>query len=446
MRKNKLVRDTAFLTTSSLIMRGIALVFQVWLVSRIGAAGIGLFGLVSSVSFFAATVSISGVRFATTRLISEEIGLDRQGGIGKAMWMCISYSLFFGLSAAVILYLCSEPLGFLGVGDARTVLSLKILSLSLPFLSLSSVFYGYFVACGRIYKGALVQMLEQLLRIGLVVVFLSYAPENDLELSCASVAAAGTVAEIFAFFLMITLFAFDRRRFRAEAKRSPRVPARMLSIAVPLALSTYARTSLTTIENLLVPRGLKAAGFSANSALAGYGTIQGMVFPIIFFPSCLLTSISELIVPELTAAQVSGKKDEIKRLIKKLLIRCLGYSLFIALMVFLLSEFLAGTIYKSAEAGYYIKIFSLLIPIMYMDMVTDGCLRGLGQQVWSMGFNIADALLGVILVYTLLPMYALKAYIFILFFEELFNFTLSIWRLIKVTELFRKSPINNTTG
>lgn len=439
MPGTKLMRNTVLLTCSSLVMRGIALVFQMWLVSRIGAVGVGLYGLVGSVSFFAATVAISGVRFATTRLISEEIGLNRQGGVSRAMRVCVAYSLFFGLSSAAILYLCAEPIGFLFIGDARTVLPLKVLSYSLPFISLSSVFYGYFVACGRIMKAAVVQIAEQLVRIALVAMFLTVVPDGDLEKSCAAVAAGGTFAEVISFILILAVFFHDRRRYKVKAELSPRIPSRLLNIAVPLALSAYARTSLTTVENLLVPRGLKSAGFSANGALAGYGTIQGMVFPIVFFPSCLLTSIAELIVPELTAAQVSGRQDDIRRIVKKLLLKCLSYSLFIALMMFLLADFLSGKIYGSADAGQYIKVFAFLVPIMYMDMVTDGCLKGLGQQVWSMGFNIMDAMIGVILVYFLLPKYALTAYIAIIFFEEAFNFTLSLRRLIKVTDLFRKA-------
>jgi len=428
------MRDTLMLTGSTLVMRGFALIFQMWLVSRIGSAGVGLYGLVGSVSLLAGTVAISGVRFAATRLISEEIGLERAGGIGRATLLCIAYSLFFGCASCAVLYLCAEPIGFLWVGDARTVLSLKITAFSLPFMSLSSVFYGYFAANGRIIRAASVQVAEQVLRIVLAVVFLGLAPTDDLELSCAAVSAASTAAEIFSFLLMITVFAFDRRSHRAEAVRSPRLPARLLNIALPLALSAYARTSLTTLENLLVPRGLKLAGFSANGALSGYGTIQGMVFPIIFFPTCLLTSLAELIVPELTEAQVSGRTKDIGRIVRKLLLRSLGYSLFIALMLWLLADFLAGTIYHSSEAGAYIRIFAFLVPVMYMDTVTDGCLKGLGQQVWSMGFNIMDALLGVILVYTLLPIYALNGYIFILFFEEIFNFSLSIWRLATVVK------------
>ncbi|MEG2745568.1 MAG: oligosaccharide flippase family protein [Oscillospiraceae bacterium] len=435
MLKKKLLRDATLLTGSSLFMRCIGLSFQIWLVSRIGAAGVGLYALVSSVEFLAATFAISGIRFSATRLISEELGLGREGGVSRAMKLCLAYSLFFGLSAFIILFLFSERIGFLWVGDARTVLSLRILSLSLPFIAVSSVFYGYFVASGRIYKAALVLIAEQIIRVGSVIILLSFVSANDLELSCAAVSLGGTISEIASFFLMLTVFLFDRRRHKKAAEPSPRLPARMLGIAVPLALSAYARTSLSTVEQLLIPRGLKKAGFTANGALAGYGTISGMVFPIISFPSCLLTAFAELIVPELTAAQVLGKTEDISRTVSALLRKCLGFSLLIASLLFILSDVLGGGIYGSTQAAHYIKIFAFLVPIMYMDMVVDGCLKGLGQQIWSMGFNILDALLGVFLVYALLPRYALSGYIVIIFVEELINFSLSFYRLNRVTRV-----------
>ncbi|MEG0940737.1 MAG: polysaccharide biosynthesis C-terminal domain-containing protein [Oscillospiraceae bacterium] len=440
--KKKLMHDTVFLTGSSLLMRSIGLLFQMWLVSRIGAAGVGLYGLVGSVDFLAATLAISGIRFASTRLISEEIGLGRVGGIGRAMKLCFAYSLFFGFSAFAILYFTAEPIGFLWVGDARTVLSLRILSYSMPFIAVSSVMYGYFSASGKIRKASVVLVAEQLVRIGLVVIFIQFSPHDDLEKSCAAVSAGSALSEVFSFFLMLTVFLLDRRHSRETAEPSPRLPSRMLNIALPLALSAYARTALSTLEQLLVPRGLKKAGYSANGALEGYGTIQGMVFPIILFPSCLLTALAELIVPELTAAQVSGKTEEISHIISALIRKCLAFSLFIAVLLFILSETLGKAIYGSADAGAYIKLFSLLVPVMYMDMVIDGCLKGLGQQVWSMGFNILDALTGVLLVCLLLPRFALSGYIAIIFLEELFNFSMSLWRLSRVTKinLFTKKP------
>ena len=70
---------------------------------------------------------------------------------------------------------------------------------------------------------------------------------------------------------------------------------------------------------------------------------------------------------------------------------------------------------------------------MYTDMTLDGCLKGLGQQMWYMGINIIESVAGLFLIWQFLPRYALAAYIGIIYFTELFNFTLSLFRLIKVT-------------
>ena len=448
MDRKKLWHDTVLLTGSSLVMRCIALVFQMWLVARIGAAGAGLYGLVGSVGFLAATVAISGIRFAATRLVSEEIGLHRCGGVGRAVRLCLGYSLFFGLASALVLWLGAEPVGFLWIRDARTVRSLRILALSLPFISLSAVLYGYFTACGRIAKAAVVQVLEQLVRISLVVILLRRAPAGDLESCCAAVSAGSALAELASFLMMAAAFVLDRRQHAAPPEPSPRLPARMLSIAVPLALSAYARSSLSTLEQLLVPRGLKKAGWSANGALAGYGTIQSMVFPILFFPSCIVTALAELIVPELTAAQVAGRTDDISRDVSTLLRRTFALSCFISLLIWLSAGYLGDAVYGSADAGRYLRVLAPLVPVMYTDMVTDGCLRGLGEHLASMNFNILDALCGVVLVIFLLPKYGLNGYIFVLYFEECFNFALSIRRLSQVSELkfFRRPADGGSRG
>ena len=62
-------------------------------------SGIGLYQLVLSVSVLFATFAISGIRFAATRLISEEMGLERGAGVTGAMRRCACYALFFGLCA-----------------------------------------------------------------------------------------------------------------------------------------------------------------------------------------------------------------------------------------------------------------------------------------------------------------------------------------------------------
>lgn len=92
---------------------------------------------------------------------------------------------------------------------------------------------------------------------------------------------------------------------------------------------------------------------------------------------------------------------------------------------------LGRLIYHSDDAGRYIRLLAPLVPVMYLDTVTDGCLRGLGQQMRCMAINVLDATLGVVLVWVLLPRFGLAGYIFILYFNECVNFTLSFTLLLR---------------
>ena len=433
----RLLFNTALMTGASLLMRCIAMGFQGWLSGRIGAAGLGLYQLVMSVELLAATFAISGIRFAVTRIVSEELGLGRGRGVSGAMSRAAAYALMFGSAAVLMLTYFAERAGFLWIGDARTVSSLRILSWGLPCIALSSVLSGYFTACGRIWKPSLVHLIEQGAVVLLCMRFLSRTPEGDVELSCAAVCAGVTCADVLSAALMLAFYAADRRKYGGGSGGSERLTLRLLGTALPLAVSAYARSALSTLEHLLVPRGLRRSGLSADAALAGYGVIQGMAMPAIGFPACLLTSLAENAIPGLTAAQVRGRTEEIRREVRALLLSSAAYALGSAALLYALAPLIGEGLYSSPDCAGYIRLLCPLVPAMYIDTVVDGCLKGLGQQVWSMGINILDAALGVVLVYCLLPGGALGAYIGIIYFNELLNLTLSALRLRRCLRLAR---------
>ncbi|MBQ6539740.1 MAG: polysaccharide biosynthesis C-terminal domain-containing protein, partial [Oscillospiraceae bacterium] len=152
----------------------------------------------------------------------------------------------------------------------------------------------------------------------------------------------------------------------------------------------------------------------------------------------LFYALADTLMPELTAAQVSGRVGRIRSIVGDILIKCFSFSLAVTCVLYTLSGELGTVIYKSADVGHYIRVLSMLMPFMYMDSVTDGMLRGLGEHLYAMKVNIADAVLSLAFVVLLLPEYAVNGYIFILYFSELFNLFLSIKRLRRVS-LFQVS-------
>lgn len=437
-RTKKMLMNTILLTGTALVMRTVGMAFQVYMSKKIGASGIGLFQLIMSVSMLAATFSISGARFATTRLVAEELGHSNNNGVRAAVKRCLLYAFCFGTTAMIALYFGSEMIGTRWIRDTRTVLSLRLLALSLPAFALSAVLSGYFTAVSRVIKSATVSFIEQLIRIAVVVAALSLSTGYTLERACAIIVIGGVVGEMASFLMLFSLYLRDRRRYVPDNKQTTDITKRLLNIALPLALSAYARTALSTLEHLLVPRGFQKSGASSEKALADYGMIQGMVFPIMTFPSAFFYSLAELIVPELTDAQVNGRTREISEMVSKILYLCILFSVGVTAAMFIFSGELGASIYNSGTVGYYIRLLALLMPIIYLDSVTDGMLRGLGQQMNTMRYNILDSFISVILVYILLPKYAVPGYIFMIYFTDIFNFTLSIRRLRVVTR-FRLS-------
>ncbi|MDR2665582.1 MAG: oligosaccharide flippase family protein [Oscillospiraceae bacterium] len=436
-RVRMMLLNTALLTAAALVMRSVGMAFQVYLSQKIGAAGIGLYSLVMSVSALAATVALSGIRFTATRLVAMELGRGSPAGARLAVRRCLLYALACGTLAASALWFGAGTIGAGWIGDARTVAPLRVLAVSLPAFSLTAVLSGYFTAAGNVIKPTAAQAAETAVRIASVVFALSARGGAELGTICSIIVAGGVAGEMVSFFIHLCMYLREcRRHLGVEgADRSAGTAHAIFATAVPLALSAYARVALTTVQNLLVPRGLRKHGSSSEGALADYGMIQGMVFPVITFPSAIFYSLAELLVPELTRAQVQGDARRIAQLARHTLRYALMFSLCAAAVLFRFSGELGQALYGSAEAGALIRALSPLVPIMYVDSVTDGMLRGLGQQMHSMRYNVLDSLLSLALVCVLLPRYAIGGYIFIIYFTEAFNFALSIHRLAKVARV-----------
>ncbi len=437
LRDKTLALNTALLTASGLAMRFVGMVWQIWLVGRIGEAGIGLFQLVLSVNALAVTVAMSGSRYAVTRLVSEERGLGRTGGAAQALGECMLYGLFFGLAAGLMLLFAAEPLGFLWLEDARTVRPLMLLALTMPLTGIDSVMNGYFTAVSRVWKSVSVSVCQQLATIAVTALLLLAAPEADLESAVAIITGGSLIGEVLGVTALTVVYLADRRRYGIRRDRRagslPGMGGRLLRLALPLAAASYARSGLSTLQHLLVPRGLRAAGMTPDAALAGYGIVHGMALPVVLFPSCLMMAVAELIVPKLTERQMQGRTDSIRRVTEDVLYKSLLFCAITASLLAGLGDSLGLALYGSREAGRYIQILALIVPVMYLDTAADGCLKGLGEMMFCMYVNIADVGLSALMVWQLLPRWGLGAYVFVICFTESFNFALSFWRLKKIS-------------
>jgi len=444
--------NAVLLSAVTVMLRAIAVSFNAFVAKKIGTQALGLFTLVMSVYSLATTLAVSGVNLAAVRMTSERLARCEQDGIGsKALRRalrtelagCIGYGLFFGLFAGILLFTLSGVLGTYVLGDIRTIPSLRLLSIGLAPISLSSAIAGYFTGLRKVYKNAAISICEQFVQIALVSAGLVIIAPRGIEYACLSVVGGAAISEIISLVLAVFLYVTDRGvKTSTKDAASPAMPklrhsalSRAAAIAFPVAAGSYIRQGLLCAEHLAIPAGLRKSGANPEGALASYGVLHGMAFPLIFFPSSVISAFASLLVPELSECLATDNTLRAREIGIKVIRVSLWFSVGVAGIFLAFSHTLGISVYDSAEAGHYIAAFAPLVPLMYLDTSVDSILKGLGQQVYCMKVNILDAGLSLILVLTLVPRLGIWGYVVCVYITETVNAALSISRMLAVTKI-----------
>ena len=436
MKRGKaLFYNMLMMTATALLIRTAGVFFSAYLSRKIGSAGIGIYQLIMSVYSLAVTLATSGIRFTATRLVSEELGRENPAGVRRALRACLGYALAFSAATAVLLFLGAGWIGRVWLQDARTVSSLRILPAGLPFLAVSAVAGGYLTAVRKANRCALIQIADQFVLIAVTITGLRLLLPKGLEYGCIAMVAGSCLSEAAACLFLAICVWRDRSRQKGPGAPPPGIVRRMFGIAIPIALSAYARSALFTLQNLLIPRGLKKWGTTAEQAFTAYGTVHGMVLPLVLYPAALMTALAELLIPELTECQMRGDQARIHWIVTRVLKLSFLFAVCVMGVLFCFAEPLGMTFYHSEEVVFYVKLFSPLVLVMYMDTIVDGMLKGLGEQFQSMKYNVIDAFASVCLVYFLIPVFGIKGYVMTVMVSEVLNFSLSLGRLIRITRL-----------
>ena len=436
-RLKKYLANGALMTSVALLLRGLAVAFNAYITKKIGAEALGLYTLLGSVYSFALTLALSGINLTTTRLVSDGLGEKSNIKVRISMRKCICYALFFGVLSSIALLSFGETLSLNVLKDARVIKPLRLCAATLPLISLSACFNGYFTAVRRVYKNAISQITEQLARMLFCITLLNFFFGKDMESCCIALVLGGALAEMLSFCISLFFFVFDRKTIGANTIEKPlkntekKITKKMLSIGLPLALSTYFRSALLTIEHILIPIGIEKSGSNRAESLVAYGTLQSMVMPLVLFPSAMIHSFSGLLVPELAEIKYVAS-----RVCHLALIFAIGVS---GVMIYFANELGVG-IYGSTDAGHYILLVAHIIPIMYLDTTVDNMLKGLGEHIYTMTVNIIDTLCSLIMVWILIPKMGIYGYITLIIVSEFFNSSASIYKLVKVTKM-RFKPI-----
>jgi stage V sporulation protein B len=431
-RATAFVYNSLLLTVSAILIRTVGVAFNVYISNRVGAEAMGLYSLISNVWGFALTLATSGINLAVTRTVAE--ALNNKAQIRTIMKKSLLYASGFGMLAMVLLISLSGTISLHWLKDSRAALPLALMGVPLPAIAISSALSGYFSAVRRVWKSAFNQVLSQAIRIFATAMLLTPLIPRGAEYSCVALALGAAISEIASATVAFLFYKYEKKtRLASDEKNdcSQNYTKKIFSIAMPVAFSTYVRSGLTAIEHMLIPIGLVTYGAGSSEALASYGALSGMALPVVLFPYALIHSFTAQLVPEISEGVANGEKKHIAYITKRVWRLTLIFGLCTTGVLVVSASAFGEALYSNDLAGRYIYALAPLMPLMYIDTVTDSILKGMGEQVYTMNVNIADAAISVILVTLLVPRFGIYGYIAVMYITELINFSFSAAKLLE---------------
>lgn len=357
------------------------------------------------------------------------------------MKKCLLYSLSFGIIAAILLSLFSNFICINLLHGKVSSSLFYIIAISLPFISMSSALNGYFTALRKNGKNAVARIFEQFVKIVSTAYLISLFMPNGLEYACLSLVLGEAISEILSFVFVYILYNFEKRKYNIETNTKVNYMKEIFKITIPVSLTSYIRSGLSSLKQLLIPLRLEKSGINCSTAISTYGLINGMAMPILMFPEVIINSFSGLLVPEFTYYYTRNDHDKISIIISKIFKISLLFSVGVIGVFLFYSDNVSMAIYNNLDISFYLKILCPLLLFMYLDSIVDNILKGLNQELSVMKCNILDLFVSIFCIYFLLPILGISGYILVIFISELLNSSISIIQLKQITK-FKLDLIN----
>lgn len=424
------------MTALSLINKLLGVFLRLFLSNRIGSEGMGLYQLIMSVYTMFSTFATAGFTVSVSRLVAEKDMRSESDSKQLFKNSFVASSVVSAVATALMLF-CAGFIAKTFLGDARCALPLRILALSMPFMALAACLKGWFIAKQQVIITASASLFEQIIKMSVTALLLNvvFAASGDIGVLCGGIVIAVTVSEMCSFTYLLLFRIFPRRtknnvpptETRRDSMRS------LISVTVPISLSVYLTSILHTVETLLIPYVFESYSGDRSKALSQFGAIRGMVIPILFFPFAFLSSLVSVFTPEISRLNMLSDRNPLRSRLSSLMSFVSLISVAVGGLFFFLPRELGEAFYPGENTENAIKILSLVTPFMYVETVSDGLLKAIGEQVKTLKYSVYNSILRVVLILFMVSKTGENGYLWLLVISNSFTYLLCRVRLYKVT-------------
>lgn len=459
--KHSFMGNVAIILFAQIMVKVLGLVYRMVItnIDGFGNTGNGFYNAGFQVYTVLLAISSVGIPNAIAKMVSQRAAVGDYRGAHKVFVSAMKLFSVIGLICSVILYVGSDfiAIHIMNMDGAQYVM--RALAPSLFFVCLASVIRGYFQGLSDMRATSSSQMLEQVFKCGLTIVFviltvgimppvmsfltqitMLYSPSGTTppEIMAAWANAASSAATVISFAYLLIFYMRNRKTVYARIENSDapteyvsakKLMKMILMLSVPISLASVITAVNRVVDLATITRGIEIAFADGIPQIANAApianptarelntaavTLSGMLSKsdtLYNMPLALNIAFATVLVPSISGAVAKGDTEEAS---KKT-----AYSILISILIILpcaigyivLARPIYNIIYPATPSGYdLLAIMAVALVFSALTQTITGALQGIGKVYVSAVAILVGCVIKVILNLSLIRIPSVNIY------------------------------------
>ena len=392
MKKSTFIKGALITTLGVIFTKIIGIIYVIPFHALIGEKGGALYGYAYTIYTIFVSLASAGIPLAISKLVSEYQALGYYNVKKRVFFLAKRLSVLLGVICFFVMLIFAPLLAKLILGDISggnslkdVVLVIRVISSAILVVPLLGVYRGYFEGHRFMSPPSISQVLEQLIRVFIIILGSFFALKVfkfDLTTTVGVALFGATVGALISYFYLLNKKKNNESKFN-ERVRDVNEPIitnkviikKILIYGFPFIMIDIFKSMYNYIDLVNVVKGLvKYADFSVTDAEVIYSMLStwGQKFNMIIFS--ISTGIIVSLIPSLTESFV--KKDNVE--VDKKTTQAFNMLLFLIIPMTLGISFLSkaiwtlfygNSLYGPSVLSYY--IFAGLFIALFTCMITS---------------------------------------------------------------------------
>lgn len=370
--KNKFITSTFILIIGGFITKILGFIIKILYTREIGPDGISLYSLIIPSYSLIITISTLSLPLAISKLVAEN-KYDNKKILFSSFALIISLDIILG----IIIFFSKSFISNNLLNTPHLENLFIAIILTLPFISTSSILKGYFLGKQNMIPNTVSNILEQILRIILIIIVLPKLVKINLIYAIAGLILLNVFSESLSILVFLSFMPKLKKINSLSINKS--ILKELLSITLPSVSSRLIGNVGFFFEPVILTKILLRTGFSSKYITLEYGAYNAYAIATLTLPSFFIMAISAALIPEISKFYSLKKYNLIKKRIKEALFISLIIGSFFSISILIFRNSILTFLYHTSVGSEYIKILAPFFVLFYLEGPLSSALQAMNS-------------------------------------------------------------------